>query len=129
MLRRALPVLFILSSLLLFACAKTEPTVAPTNRNDGIKAAGTPAAQSATASTGKIGVPECDDYLAKVDACVTASKLPELAKATYKSSMEASHKAWLQAASTPEGKAKLAETCKKATEDAKTSMKPLNCTF
>jgi hypothetical protein len=129
MLRRTLPILCILSSILLFACAKNPTVAPPTNRDDGptIKAAGTPPAT--TASTGKIGVPECDEYLAKVDACVKASKLPEVAKATYTSSMEANRKAWLQAASTPEGKASLAAACKKATDDARTSMKSLNCTF
>ena len=128
MLRRTLPILFILSSLLLFACAKqgagptndAGPTVA--------KPAATKATPPTTAGTGKIGVPECDDYLAKVDACVS-SKVPEAARAQYRAAMETNRKAWQQAASTPQGKAGLAAACKQATEAAKTAYKSYNCTF
>ena len=90
MLRRILPVLFIVFALglLTFGCAtregvgtnKAAPPPGETPPPTEIKAP-TPAAT--TASTGKIGVPECDDYLAKVDACVSG-KVPEAARAAYK---------------------------------------------
>lgn len=128
MLRRILPALFILSSLLLFACAKQG--LGPTNDAGPTiaKPAATQAASPTTASTGKIGVPECDDYLAKVDACVS-TKVPELARAQYKAAMEQNRKAWQLAASTPQGKTALAAQCKQATEAAKTAYKSYNCTF
>jgi len=125
MLRRILPVLFVLASLLLFSCAK-QTVAPPTNRDDGPTVA-KPAA-STTATSGKIGVPECDEYLAKVDACVS-SKVPEAMRAQYKAAMESNRKAWLQAAATPQGKAGLATACKQATEAAKTAYKTYNCTF
>lgn len=125
MLRRTLPVLFVLSALLLFACTKgptndAGPSVA--------KPAATPAATSTTASTDKIGVPECDDYLAKYDACITG-KVPEVARAQYKTALDQTRKSWRQIAATPQGKATLAAACKKASEDARTAMKSYNCTF
>lgn len=128
MLRRPLPVLFVLSALLMFACAKQG--MPPTNDAGpaAAKPAATQSAPSTTASTGKIGVPECDDYLAKVDACVS-TKVPEAARAQYKAAMETNRKAWQQAASTPQGKAGLAAACKQATEAARTAYKTYNCTF
>ena len=129
MLRRILPVLFVLSALFLFACAKTAPPTNDAAPEAAKKAASTtPPAATTTPSTGKIGVPECDDYLAKVDACVS-SKVPEAQRAQYKAAMETSRKAWQQAASTPQGKAGLAAACKQATEAAKTLYKAYNCTF
>ena len=125
MLRRTLPILFVLSALLLFACAKGPTNDAGPSVS---KPAATQATPATTASAGKIGVPECDEYLAKVDACVS-SKVPETARAQYKASLEASRKAWQQAALTPQGKAGLAAACKQATEAAKTAYKSYNCTF
>ena len=129
MLRRLLPVLFVLTALFLFACAKTA--VPPTNDagpDTAKKAspAATPAATATTPSTGKIGVPECDEYLAKADAC----KVPEAARTAYKTALDNYRKAWQQAAATPQGKAGLAAACKKATEASKTAYnKSYNCTF
>jgi hypothetical protein len=127
-LRRLLPVLFLLSALLLFACAKPGGSPSSEATPPAATPAATHSASATTASTGKIGVPECDDYLAKVDACVS-SKVPEAARAQYKAAMETNRKAWQQAASTPAGKASLAAACKQATESAKTAYKMYNCTF
>jgi hypothetical protein len=131
MLRRLLPVLFVISALLLFACR--DKAVAPPTNDSGPETAkkapaATPATTATTASTDKIGVPECDNYLAKVDACISG-KVPEAARAQFKAAMDANRKAWQQAASTPQGKAGLAAACKQATETAKTTYKTYNCTF
>lgn len=79
-----------------------------------------------TASADKIGVPECDDYIAKVNACIS-SKVPEAARAAFKTSMDSSMKAWKTAAATPQGKAGLAAGCKQATETMKASLSTYNC--
>lgn len=132
--RRILPVLFLLSALLMFAFAcKTQQGIGTNKANPGetpppeLKAAGTPAAQKSLAA-GKIGVPECDEYLTKVDACI-AGKVPEMARAQFNAAVEANRKAWEQAASTPQGRAGLAAACKQAIETAKTSFKTYNCSF
>jgi hypothetical protein len=117
--------------LLLVACGKTEVTV-DTNRN-----AAAPAATSAPASTPatavlttseKIGVPDCDDFIAKYDACVTG-KVPEVARAQYKTMIEQWRTSWRQLAANPNTKATLATACKQAAETARTSMKAYNCAF
>jgi hypothetical protein len=128
MLRRLLPLIFVLSALLMFACARQG--VAPTN--DAAPSAAKPAAtQSAVATPAhadKIGVPECDDYLAKVEACVS-NKVPEAQRTQFKLTIETSRKGWQQAAATAQGKATLPAICKQAIEQARTAYKSFNCTF
>jgi hypothetical protein len=85
---------------------------------------------STTASTSgdKIGVPECDDYIAKYEACVSG-KVPEAARATYKTSLETMRTTWKKAAETPQGKAALAQGCKSALDQAKTTMSSFGCSW
>ena len=91
-----------------------------------------PAAQApgttAGTSTGAaaFGVPECDDYLAKYEACVD-SKVPESARATVRLQIDQTKAAWTQVAATPQGKASLAVGCRQATETAKTAMAAYGC--
>jgi len=81
-----------------------------------------------TSSTGdKIGVPECDDFIARYEACV--GKMPEMARAQFNTAMKTWRDSWRKAASTPEGKAGLAAACKQAAEQQKAAMKPYGCDF
>lgn len=97
-----------------------------TNSTDNKDAKADEAGKDETAAADKIGVAECDDYWAKVNACLN-SKVPEAARASFKTAMDTSMKAWKQAASTPEGKAGLATACKQALETAKTSFSAYKC--
>ncbi len=63
-------------------------------------------------SGGEIGVAECDDYVAKMRACL--DKMPAEAKQASQSGFEQSINAWKQAASTEAGKQGLATACKSA---------------
>ncbi|MFL6283207.1 MAG: hypothetical protein ACJ74Q_08720 [Pyrinomonadaceae bacterium] len=81
-----------------------------------------------TASGDKVGVAECDEYIQKVEACVSG-KVPEAARATYKSSLDTMRTTWKKAAETPQGKAALAQGCKTALEQAKTSMSSFGCSW
>ena len=115
-------------ALLLAACTKTEVT---TNRSEAPSAssAPAPAASTAPAATAeKIGVPECDDFIAAYDACVS-SKVPEVARAQYKASIEQWRSSWKKLADNPATKASLAQACKQSAEQARASMKSYNCTF
>ncbi len=121
--------LCVLSAIVLVGCAKSEPansnTASTTNAN---KAATAPAAAPATASAEKIGVPECDEYLANYDACVSG-KVPEVARAQFKAALDQTRSSWRKLADNPQTKASLAAACKTATEQARTAMKSYNCTF
>ena len=92
------------------------------------KAAAKASAHANMGEAEELGVPECDDYIAKYEACVNG-KVPELARAQFKASLKALRDSWRQAASTPQGKAGLAAGCKQATEQAKTAMKSYGCAF
>jgi len=81
-----------------------------------------------TASAGSIGVPECDDYIAKLDACLN-SKVPEAARGAFRSQAEGLRKSWKDAAATPQGKAGLAVGCKAASDAAKISLSAYNCAW
>ena len=127
--------LCVLLGLVMLACggaadnANTATTNSTTNANT--KSAATPAASPAatTASTGeKIGVPECDDFLAKYEACVSG-KVPAAAQATFKTSLDTWRSSWKKLAETPQGKAGLATACKAAADQAKTSLGTYGCTW
>lgn len=111
------------TALLLVACGGANTNTATTNSGTSNSASGT------TASTGdKIGVAECDDFIAKYESCVN-SKVPESMRATVKTQLDAMRTSWRQAAATPQGKAGLAQGCKAAHEQAKTSLASYGCTW
>ena len=128
--KRILLPLCVLLGLLLVACGKTEVSVnTNTSASPATKAspASTPATVASTAGE-KIGVPECDEFIAAYDACVS-SKVPEVARAQYKASIEQWRTSWRKLADNPATKASLAQACKQSAEAARTSMKSYNCTF
>jgi hypothetical protein len=129
--------LCVLLGLVMLACggAADNANTAATNTNAaGNKNATTtttPAANTSgtTASTGeKVGVAECDDFLAKYEACISG-KVPAAAQATFKSSLDTWRSSWKKLAETPQGKAGLATACKAASDQAKTSLGSYGCTW
>jgi hypothetical protein len=85
-----------------------------------------PAAPAPTASAESIGVPECDEYLSKVEKCIT-DHVPDDMKAMQQQNMETMRDQWRQAAQTETGKATLAAGCKAALDAAKSSLAAYNC--
>lgn len=59
-----------------------------------------------------IGVKECDDYIAKYQACI--DKMPAAAKGTAQTGFKTQKDAWKAAAATPQGKEGLKTGCKMA---------------
>ena len=121
----------VLCALVLISCAKSEST---TNREAAPAASPktSPAATTATTGTStaaeKIGVPECDAYIAAYEACIR-DKVPAAGRATYESTFATLRKQWHDAAANPQTKAGLAAGCKAATDAARTAMKSYNCNF
>ena len=86
------------------------------------------AAAPATTATGdSIGIPECDNYLAKYEACV-AGKVPEAARDALRQSLEQTRAAWRSAAANEATKAGLANACTQAHDAAKASLNAYGCT-
>jgi hypothetical protein len=126
--------LCVLLGLVMLACgggADNANTATNTNVAVANKNATTPAANTSgtTASAGeKVGVAECDDFLAKYEACVSG-KVPAAAQATFKTSLETWRSSWKKLAETPQGKAGLATACKAAADQAKASMNSYGCSW
>jgi ABC-type Fe3+-hydroxamate transport system substrate-binding protein len=133
-------------ALLLAACGGSDTTTNnSSNATSGNKTATTTSSPATTTSTpattttsspatttassgDKIGVPECDDFIAKYEACITG-KVPEAARAQFNSTLKQWRDSWRQAAATPQGKAGLAQGCKMSAEQARASMKSFGCDF
>jgi hypothetical protein len=128
MFRKSLLIGSILCAAILIGCGKTEmgnSNTAADNSNKGTMAGGS----STTASTGdKVGIPECDDFLAKYEACVTG-KVPEAGRAAYQSSLKQWKDSWKQMAANPQTKGALTAACKQAADQAATSMKTYGCAW
>lgn len=126
-------------AMALAACGKKEesaPVAAPAASTPAASApaastpAPTPAAEPAapaTASASGIGVAECDDFLAKYEACL-ADKVPESARAALQQSLEATRSGWKQAMATPGGADALKTACIQMRDTSRASLQAYGCT-
>ena len=134
MLRKSFLILAILCAALLIGCSSTNnnnnSTAAEGNRSTGVTAPSTPTTttSSSTTSGEKIGIAECDDFLAKYEDCVNKN-VPEAQRAQFESTMKQWRDSWRQLAKNEMTKGTLTAACKQAAESAKSSMKSYNCTF
>jgi len=124
--------LCIVIGLLVLACTKQE-----TNRNAAAPAsatspvpAGTPHgnANTPTATVEKVGVAECDSFIAAYESCVS-SKVPESARGPLRTAVNNWRTQWKRLADNPQTRAGLVEACHRQMEAARTQLKPYNCTF
>ncbi len=133
MLKRTFLIFALLSAVFLIGCSKTETsnnnnsTAMDSNKNTSTTTTKT-TTSTKTSSGEKIGIAECDDFLAKYDDCVTKN-VPEAQRAQYESSLKQWRDSWRQLAKNDMTKGTLTAACKQALEQAKTSMKSYNCTF
>jgi hypothetical protein len=122
--------LCVVCTIVLIGCAKTGTTNNSNSTSNANKAAtaASPAAATTASAGEKIGVPECDQFIAAYDACVS-SKVPESARAQYKTAIAQWRSSWSKLAANPNTKATLATACKQSAESARASMKSYGCTF
>jgi hypothetical protein len=131
MLQKTFLLLCVVCAIVLVGCSKSEPNTnanANANANKPATTATTPATTVASNAGEKIGVPECDEFLTAYDACVSG-KVPEVARAQYKTAIEQWRTSWRKLAANPQTKATLAAACKQSAETARSSMKNYGCTF
>jgi len=121
--------LCVMCALMLVACARQDDTTnRATSTSTPAASTATPAAPATATLADKIGVPECDDFIAAYDACVS-SKVPEVARAQYKASIEQWRSGWKKLAENPQTKPTLVAACQQTLEQTRASMKSFNCTF
>jgi len=129
MLSKSLLVFSILCIAILIGCSKTETGNSNTAADNSNKAGTSTTSTTGTTSSGdKIGIPECDDYIAKYETCVRG-KVPEAARAALESSLKTARDNWKKAAENAQSRGTLAAACKQASEAAATSMKAYGCTW
>lgn len=131
MLSKTLLIFAVLCTAILIGCTKTDSTDNSNTAGNSNKTTttSTPATTTTTTTAGaKIGVPECDDFIAKYDACVS-SKVPEVARAQYKSAIEQWRAAWKKTAENPATKGTLAAACKTAAEQQAAALKSYGCAW
>ena len=122
-------ILAAIGTLALAGCKKAEtpatdaPAATPAAAPAAAAAEVTPAPATDTVKAGT-GVPECDQYLEKVYACIR-DKVPEAQRDMMKQGIEQSRSAWAGVTD----KTELANQCKTALEQAKTSFGAMGCTF
>ncbi|PYS23717.1 MAG: hypothetical protein DMF72_08625 [Acidobacteria bacterium] len=125
MLRNTFLVLCVLCAAILIGCSKTETgnsNMATNNSNKGTSTTGT------TSSGDKIGIAECDDFIAKYEACVSG-KVPEMARAQYQTAIKQWRESWKKLAENPQTKGTLAAACKQAKEQQEAALKSYGCTW
>lgn len=84
---------------------------------------------SSSASSGEsTGVPECDEYLNKYEACLK-EKVPAVARPALEDAMKKNRETYKSLAASPATKAALPNTCKQALEATKTAMASYGCTW
>jgi hypothetical protein len=128
MIRNALLASCVLFALILIGCSKTETSNSNTATANSNKGA-TTATKSTTAPAGeKIGIAECDDFIAKYEACVSG-KVPEAARASYQTALKQWRESWKKLAENPQTKGTLAAACKQAREQQETALKSYGCTW
>jgi hypothetical protein len=74
----------------------------------------------------RIGVPECDEFMSKYLACID-SKMPAAAIETTRDALRETVQAWKQAATTPEGRAALANACKQMMDSTRQATAAMGC--
>ena len=120
-------------AVVLVACAKNENT---SNSNTNKPASTAPSTTAPATSNGtttatagdKIGIAECDDFIAKYESCVS-SKVPEVARAQYQNAVKQWKESWKKLAENPQTKGTLAAACKQAAEQQAAALKSFGCTF
>jgi len=127
MLRKSLVVFSIFCAAILIGCSKTE-TGNSNSTAGSSNSAGTSGGGSSTTAGDKIGIPECDEYIAKYEACVRG-KMPEAARAASESALKSARDNWKKAAENAQSRGTLAAACKQASDAAATSMKAYGCSW
>jgi hypothetical protein len=130
MIRTILLVSCFVFAMILIGCSTTETannsnTATTTAADKPAGSAATTPGTSTAASSGDVGVAECDEYIKKYEAC--AGKVPEAARAAYNNALAQTRASWKKLADNPQTRASLAAACKQATETQAAAWKMYGC--
>ncbi len=109
----------VLTSLLLFGCGRADDPGA--DSADTASAAEAPA----TGLDGATGVPECDDFLARYEACL--AQVPAEARGGMQMALETWRATWVTMARGPTTRGNLAPICARTAENAMAALAQYDC--
>jgi hypothetical protein len=78
-----------------------------------------------TATAEPLGVPVCDEFLTKYEACI--AKIPAQQQAAFSTSLEQMRTGWKGLAANPQTKPALEGVCRQMNESMKPAMAPFGC--
>jgi hypothetical protein len=131
---RSLIILFVLFLAFVPGCVRSG-----TNPNNNSSAANSNKTASTSSNSGtsnsatstsseKIGIAECDEFIAKYNACIS-DHVPEAQKTQYKENIDAWAKTWRQLVAGADNKPALAAACKRHIDQAREQTKSFGCEF
>ena len=128
MLQKIVLILFVLCAALCAAitvgCYKSQRT-----GNDNSRSAnGSGGNSTPVASAEKIGIPECDEFVAKYEACIT-DHVPEAKQRQYRENIQAWAKLWRQRMVSSTPRDVVIGACKNHIIASREAMKSFGCEF
>lgn len=94
----------------------------------GFAVAGLILVTSGVANAQAVGIPACDEFLTKYDACV-GTKVPSAQQATFKAQIDQMRKSWSDLAKNASTKPAAEASCKQSADSMKATMQAYGCTF
>lgn len=83
---------------------------------------------SAAVAAEPIGIPVCDEFLTKYEACL-ADKVPSAQQSTFKGQIEQMRASWTTLAKNPQAKPTLESACKTSADQMKSAVASYGCKF
>lgn len=83
---------------------------------------------SAAVAAEPVGIPACDDFLSKYEACLS-DKVPAAQQSAFKGQIEQLRASWLPLANSPQTRPTLESTCKMSADQMKLAVASYGCQF
>lgn len=83
---------------------------------------------SAAVAAEPVGIPACDDFLSKYEACLS-DKVPVAQQSAFKGQMEQLRASWLSLAKNPQTRPTLEPVCKTSADQMKVAVASYGCQF
>jgi hypothetical protein len=128
MAKKSALILCVLCAGLLLGCYKSQRTGNDNSRTTNGNQSATTSNSSATGIGEKIGIPECDEVIAKYEACIS-DHVPDAKKRQYRENIEGWSNAWRQLVVKTASKETVAAACNRHIIQSREAMKSFGCEF
>ena len=122
--KKSLLILCVLCAAMMVGCFKSQMT----SNNQASTANGNSADSAPVASAEKIGIPECDEFVAKYETCIS-DHVPAAQQRQYRENIQAWSKLWRQRMVSSTPRDVVVAACKRHIIASRDSMKSFGCDF